>query len=389
MNHLLFIPKIIILSTAVFFFLSQGLIAKQELILVELNPSSARLGVFNSYQHKLLLVSIVNKDKRLFDCLPNKYLIYSYKTEDFYEVLAGNLKVNSDFSKIFRTKIHTLGGVDQSNRKELTRRIRELMAGFNVSPQTMEAGKMISFDNSTVCWQQPELLSIQNKVLKSFPYLVANLCKKIWCSELYWVNSSRMQFWVQINPKEFHLVSLDINTGIVDYKKHGPAFFHSELVQMNAPRENLITQKNMVGKTIMLDSGKGKNIKISWTKAKNGKITVTLRRDSSNKQAVKNIKIKISNLIKQKKIPQALQLIKFAFWLDPGNTEVKMERLKAFASLLLLGKFYYSLQHDFMESELFGACQKLHLDQAFRNLWKKEEFIQRFKKICSVVPKTS
>ncbi|MCP4754320.1 MAG: hypothetical protein GY866_25835 [Proteobacteria bacterium] len=375
--------KACLLSVVFLSFLYINVLAEQELVLAELDPESTHFGAFNSFKHTLLLISLEQNGKRPFGCLPNQYIFYNYRAEEYFAIFAGNVKINSDYTKVFRTKIHTLGGISPKNQKEWKRQARTLMKAFNISSQTMERGKMKSTNSSTVCWQQPELMDLHNKSLSSYPYLAANLCKSTWCSELYWVDSSHIKFWIHLDPKEFHLIRLNTETGGIKYEKHGPVFYRSEMRQMNAPRANLVTEENMSKNMIVLTSKKDKNIRLSWKSVKNGKIRVSLRRSKIDKTAVNDVRKKIDELVRKKRIPQALQLIKFAFWLDPENTDIKIERLKVYASLLLLEKIYDSLKNDFSQLERFNACQKLHLEKSFEILWKRNDFIKNFKEICS------
>jgi len=363
--------------------LSLKVSAQQVLILSELDPKTTQLSAFNSYQHKLLLISLVQKRKASFECLPNRYLFYDFGNEDFFEITAGNLKIDNTYTKLLRTKIHSVGGVTKQNQKEWENRVKDLLKTLNVSAQTLESGKMINADKSVICWQQPELIEIKRKTVKIFPYLAANLCQNQWCSELYWKDSQQIQFWVQIDPKRFHLMRLNTKTGKTTFIKDGPKFALAEFKQANAPRDDLVTQKNIFGKTMVLNSRNGVDIRFSWKLLRNGKIRVVLLRGKSDESAARKMQGKITGKIQEKRIPEGLQLIKFALWLDPGNQAVKIQRLQAYASLLMIDELFESLKIDFTKSQRFSACQKLHIGKAFKHLWKKDDFIKKFKENCS------
>ena len=360
-----------------------GVSAQQVLILSELNPKTTHFSAFNSYKHKLLLISLIQKEKASFECLPNKYLFYDFDNEDYFEINGGNLKIDNTYTKIFKTQIHFLGGVSQKNQSEWEKRVKTLLKTLNVSAQTLENGKMINKDKSVVCWQQPELLDIKGQSVKKFPFLAANLCKSSWCSELYWTDPHQIRFWVQIDPRRFHLMRLNIDTEKTAFIKDGPKFMVPELKQANAPRDNLVNQKNIFGKTMTLNSGNGVNIQFSWKLLKNGHIRVILLRSKSDVAAAMKMQTKIDGKIREKRLPEALQLIRFALWLDPENQPVKTQRLIAYASLLMIDELYNSLKNDFTESQRFSACQKLHIDKTFKNLWKRDDFIKKFKENCS------
>ena len=47
------------------------------------------------------------------------------------------------------------------------------------------------------------------------------------------------------------------------------------------------------------------------------------------------------------------------------------------------GDFFRYLNRDFQASLKSKACQKIHLDPAFKNLWRKKKFITLFHQNCS------
>ncbi len=348
----------------------------------EINPEAERLGVFNSFKHHLLLVAITKKNRSPFDCQPNRYIFYDYKKEKYFEILAGNLKISSDYTQLIKTRIHTLVSAAPRENAEWKKNVEALLGKMNISSQTMEKGKSASTDGSVYCWQQPETIKLGDRFEKPFPFLAANLCKHAWCSELYWTSPDQVRFWVQINPKELHLIQLNTQSGVYQYKDKSTTFTKKSYVQLNAPRDNLITDKNRDNGSFTLSSRSKKSVRLSWKKQKNGKIRVELTREKENKLAGKKVIRQIRDLLKEKKYAEAFQLLNFGSWLSPGDENMKTERLRVYASLLMTDKFIQSLQDDFSDEARFNACKKLHVDDSMRNLWKQKNFTTLFKKTC-------
>ena len=356
--------------------------AKQEMRLAELNPGKIALGVFNSYKHKIVLISLVQIHKPSFTCLPNQYFLYNYGTENFFEINAGNLKISSDFTRIFLTRIHSLSGIHPKNRLEWDKAMTMLSKTLKVPIALISAAQQKSLKLNRICWQQPELINIKNRLLHSYPYLAANLCENEWCSELYWTGPKNIQFWVHETPKTYQLVNLNIDKQITTVKTRSKKFIRTHMPQLNAPRENLINSESITGKTVALKKNKKNRVTLVWRKGKNGRIHVILSREGKDRKAAQRVQQKFMLQIKNKQVQQALQTAEFSLWLDPNNQKLKIERLKAFISLSLMNRFYDSLKTDFSKSERFAVCQKLHLEPAIRHLWKKDTFIHRFKEIC-------
>ena len=372
-------------SVSIFFILilllPRGLTAKQEFTIAEVDSKLVDVGIFNSYKHKLILISLVQKVNSNFNCLPNQYFFYDYKNEYFHEIFAGNLKVNSNFTQIFRTRIHTLANAHSNNSQQWLKAAKKLMNTFNISSQTMDQGKMQGANN-VLCWQQPELLNIDGQHIRTFNFLAANLCKNQWCSDLYWKQNNTVQFWIHLNPKQYHLIRLNTDSGSFDYQTQRSLFQRTAMIQENAPRKNLITKENLGAHTVRLSSSQNKNIEISWNQQKNGKTKITLRRNKTDLKSVKKTIEIIREFVKRKKISNALLLMRFAYWLTPENESLKFERLKIFASMIQLEQLYHSLEKDFNKSEQFTVCKKLHVDASFRHLWKNNHFINVFNKLC-------
>ena len=138
------------------------------LTLDEINPETSRLGVFNSFKHRLLLVAITKKNNSPFDCQPNRYIFYDYKKEKYFEILAGNLKISSDYSKMIKTKIHTIVSTAPDNSTEWKENVKNLLEAMNISSETMEKGKSLSTDGTAACWQQPALVDLSSGAEKAF-----------------------------------------------------------------------------------------------------------------------------------------------------------------------------------------------------------------------------
>lgn len=374
--------KTFILLLVLVYLSTAPVLALQTLVLDELNPDTKNLSAFNSFKHHLLILAITKKNKSPFDCQENKYVFYDYRDNVYFEILAGNLKINGDYSKIFKTKIHSLGVMPVRNKGEWKKNVQTLLANLNVSSQTLESGKIKSSDGTMSCWQQPEVMTLSPKKTKTYPFLAANLCKNSWCSELYWLNSSSIQFWIQIKPKEYHLIRLNTKTGVHQFQKTSSKFYQKKPLQLNAPRDNLVTDKNIEKGQFVISSQKNKGIKLLWSTQKNGRIKATLVREHLDKKASNKVQKQIHQYVDNRQYTEAFQLLKFGFWLNPENKELKLERLRIYASLLQLDGFFNSLQSDFNESDRFYACQQMHLDNSLKNLWKQKSFSNKFKKIC-------
>lgn len=360
--------------------------ADQTLLIDDLNLDSYRFSVFNTYKYHLLLLSITQKNDSLFDCQSNRYVFYDYREEQYFEILAGNLKINSDYSRLFLTRIHNLLAMPEKPSEEWKGNVQKLLKEMNVSAQTLENGKSISNDNSVSCWQQPEVMDLETRITRSFPFLAANLCKNAWCSELYWTNLNSIQFWVQINPKQVHLIRLNTQTGTHEFIDKRSRFFRKQFIQMNAPRDNIITEENLAKGSFSLSSRKGHEIQLEWKRQSNDKLKIELVRSASNPKAAKTVLEKIRRLIEKRQYTEAFRQVKFGFWLSPDDTDLKVERLRIYASLLLVDNFLNSLSSDFNDNDRFDACQRLHLDSALRNLWKQKRFSDTFKEICFAKP---
>jgi len=357
-------------------------IAKQEMHLADLSPEKTALGVFNSYKHKIILISLVQIHKPSFTCLPNQYFLYNYGTESFFEIHAGNLKISSDFTRIFLTRIHSLSDIHPKNKLEWDKALTMLSKALKVPVALVSVAHQKSQKFNRICWQQPELITVQNRLLRSYPYLAANLCENEWCSELYWTGPKNIQFWVHETPKTYQLVNLNIEEGITTVKTHSKKFIRTHIPQLNAPRENLINSESITGKTLVLKKRKNNRVTLVWRKGKTGRINVILTREGDDRKAAQRVQNEFAMQIKNKQVHQALQTAEFSLWLDPHNQKLKIERLKAFVSLSLMNRFYESLKFDFSKSDRFAVCQKLHLEPAIRHLWKKDGFAHRFKEIC-------
>jgi len=356
--------------------------AQQEFVITSINPEKTNLGIFHSYKYKFLLVSLISKESKDFSCLPNHYYIYNYGSEDLFELQAGNLKVNSNFSKIFFSKIHSLGGLDKAKETQWKKKVKKIIKILGSSPETMEIGKSISSDQTISCWQEPKLIDTTNKKKKGFSYLMANLCKQQWCNELYWPDQENIQFWVHIKPNKLHLIRLNTKSEAVEFKDQGPIFFKQEMLQSNAPRDNLVTSKTLKGKTLVLKTSTGKNMLFAWKMLPTGKIKVFLQRSDIDIKSAKTKQSTIANLIAQKKVMEAFVAIRFALWLDPNNQDIKFERLKAFGLSLQFDQVFRSLRDDFSTKERHKICQKLHVENIFIKQWQSDKFVKSFKKIC-------
>lgn len=356
--------------------------AKNIYPLAEIDPEKTEFNAYFSHKYFQLLVSFINKTPKEFDCQPNQYFFYDLKKDHLHEEGGGNLVVNSNFSHYITTKIHTLGAPLKSNKKKWKNDIKKLIDTFDIAALTLEHGKLSSQNNRTQCWQQPVLKNISHESIQQLPYLMANMCRGYWCSDLYWTEKSSIRFWSHIDPKVFHLIELNLETGDFKLLKKTPQFSQKQKKQHNAPRKNLVNLKTSPMGMISLRSTKGDRIELRWKKTKEKKIKVFLQREKENRRAANQMIPFIASQIKNKKIPQAIQLIQFAFWLDPNNTRVKIEQLKTLSELLLYREFFDYLASAFPHGEKTDICQKVHIGNAFKKIRKLKSFPEKFKKIC-------
>ncbi len=356
--------------------------AKQEMRLAELDPSKMELGVFNSYKHGIVLVSLVQIHKPSFNCLPNQYFLYNYKSESFFEILAANLKVSSGYTRMFRMRVHSLPGVPTENPQEKEKLLKMLSTALKIPTELISAAQQKSFNADRICWQQPELLDMQTKSLRTFPFLAANLCEKQWCSELYWTGPSHIRLWIHQKPKHFQLINLDVEKSTFSVKGQSARFVRSHIPQANAPRENLVNPQSLNGKVLVLKKARGGSVSLEWHKERSGRIVVSLMRTGADQKAAKKEQGRFLEQVNNGSSKEALQTAEFALWLDPHNQSIKIERLKIYASQSLINRFFDSLDKDFTSSERFSTCQKLHLEPSIRHHWKNDAFVTRFRKTC-------
>lgn len=373
--------KTVFISLIAFIF-SFSAMAKTIYTLAEINPEKTAFNAYLSYKYNLLIISFVNQTPSSFDCLPNRYIFYNFATDQMHEEEAGNIVINSTFSHYITTKIHTLGVAPKKNSSRWKKDVKKLMQKLDISAATLEKGKLFSVKNKTQCWQQPVLKKIDHQQVKALPYLMANICKGVWCSDIYWSGKEKIRFWSHIDPSVYHLIEVDLSNNDFKLLKKTAAFKQKGKKQDNAPRKNLVNLKKSPQSHITLSSKKGNAIELKWKKDKNGNVKIFLERDAPNPNAANHFVPIISNLIRDKKVPKAIQLIQFAFWLDSTNTQVKIEQLKTLSELLLYKEFFEYLTSAFSYSEKTTACQKVHISNAFQNIRKLKSFPDQFKKIC-------
>ena len=354
----------------------------EKLTVGEINATDINFSVYHSYKHKQLLIALTHKNEKTFECLPNRYVFYDYGHEDYFEIEAGNLLLNSDFTRFIATHVYTLaesnGKINVEQKKQITRLITKL----NISAKTLENGKTVSTRSETACWQQPELFDSHGSRIAQYPYLAANLCKKVWCGDFFWHSSEVVRFWIQIYPDKLHWVDLNTTTNKIAFLKNQAIFSLKYRPQHNAPRDNLISEKNRKKGQFLLSSQKGNKISVNWAQQANGFTKIQLVRHKDHPVAANKVLIRINRQFQDKKLPSALNSIRFAFWLDPNNSNVKFEYLKVMASLLLYDEVFRYLKSRFTKLERVKACQKIHLETTFRKLWGQKKYLAKFKEIC-------
>lgn len=355
----------------------------EELRLAELNPDRTALGVFHSHKHQVLLVALVQTEKSSFNCLPNQYILYQYGPEHYVEISAGNLKINSPFNRIFRTRIHSLSGLQQANPGQRDQLLQMLSKTLKVPPDLIADAQQESTPPGRICWQQPELLDMQGRRLRSYPFIAVNLCEKQWCSELYWTGPKTIRFWIHSQPREFQLIALDVEKSTYTVQSRSDRFTRPSMPQLNAPRQNLVNSKNLAGKSQILKKSAAGTVRLEWHKETSGRIVVRLLRDAANPKAAARELKRLRDQIKRKRYGEALRTAAFASWLNPNDLSIRIEETKVYLFQSRRERFFESLQRDYAASERFTACQKLHLDRSIRHFWKDELFTQRFRTVCS------
>ncbi len=357
-------------------------LADQVLLLDDLNPQTTNLGIFNSFLHHTIIVAITQKNSPPFNCHSNRYIFYEYGQENYFEITGGNLKINGNYSMLIASKVHT--SIAQAKDSNLVQQsdIETLLSKMNISLQTFEQGKSTSTDGTVSCWQQPEIIELSTRTRRPMPFLMANLCEHAWCSEMHWTDNDHVNLWVQINAKEYHMIRLNAKTGAYEYINKSPKFTKAAFMQLNAPRDNLVTKENINNGAFTLNSKAGEHISVLWKLRPNKNIRIELIRAKKNGMAGRKVRNLVEQLISQKLYSEALQLLEFGFWLSPDDMDLKFERLRVYASLMLVDNFFRSLMDEFTKQERFDVCKKLHLDPALKKLWKQNHFSDKFKQSC-------
>ena len=356
--------------------------ADQVLLIEDLDPNTTNLGVFNSFKYHTVIIAITQKNTPPFDCHANRYVFYDYKLEDYFEIVGGNLKINSDYTNIITSRLHTKVFTKDGAPQNQQSNLKQIATDLNISLQTLESGKSVSTDKTVSCWQQLELVDKSTRERKSLPFLLANACQFAWCSEIYWSDKTHVNLWVQTKPKEFHLIHLNTASGDYQFKSSTPKFTTQQFMQLNAPRDNLVTKTNLSNGSFTLNSKLGNRISLMWKSRPNKYIRVELIRAKQNRKAAATVIKNIQKMIRQKQFSDALRLVNFGFWLNPDDFELRYQKLRVYASLFLTDNFFTSLKDNFTESERFNACKRLHVDSSLKKLWIEKEFEEGFKKLC-------
>ncbi len=375
------LPKLLIFLLFTFT-LQASVKADQVLLLEDFDPNTTNLGIFNSFKYHTVIIAITQKNKLPFDCHANRYIFYDYKLEDYFEIAGGNLKINGNYTKIITSKLLTKVSIGHDDTKDLQNSLQQIASTLNVSLQTLASGKSVSTDKTVSCWQQIELVDRSTRERQSFPFLLANACQFAWCSEMYWIDDTNVNLWIQTEPKEFRLILLNTISGDYRFKSSTPKFTTQEFMQLNAPRDNLVTKTNLSNGSFTLNSKLGNRISLMWKLRPNKQIRIELIRAKSNKKAAESVVKNVQNLISQKQHAEALRLINFGFWLKPDHFQLRYEKLRIYASLALTENFFSSLKDGFTETEKFEVCKKLHVDPVLKQFWVRKDFEAGFKQLC-------
>lgn len=382
MDNFHFFRKILLIVLLFAGLFSGELVAQQQFTLTEFNPQQTQLGVYHSYQFKTLLISLVQKPSDQFNCRPNTYFIYQYGKGRLLELHAGDLRVDRDFNRAMYTKIHTLGILSKQNQRDWKKRAAQIMLALEVPAQTMDAGKSENKQQTLSCWQQPVLTELNGYKLRTYPFLVSNLCQQRWCSDFFWSDAQHVKLWIQVEPKKLHKVSLNTQSGSIKYQTSSAPFKRDKYQQTNAPRDNLVTPDKLNGSSVLLP-GKQGNIVFSWKKNKNQQITLSFMRNPAAKLEAQESNQQIESYLQEREYTKALSAIRFALWQDPQHEGVRFNRLKLFALMHQPQKLFTALKDDFSPAERTKACQRIHLEPTFKNLWKRQNFLNQFQQTCS------
>lgn len=374
-RFLFWVPILLVLG------LQQGIAAEREYILAEVNPKTTQFNAYLSYKYKLLLISLVNKKSEAFSCQPNRYLIYNYGKDNLQEINAGNLSINSDFSKVFFSKVHLLPSYIDSKKKTWVKDVQSLLMKFNISSRTLEKAKLKSTKTGASCWSQAAVFDFAKQEEKSFPYLVANLCTQIWCSDHYWSSLQDIQFWAQMTPQSFHLIKVNSDTGAISILKKQALRRSLSLSQENAPRKNLVDKESLKGKNYRISSASKNQISFDWKQQENGNIIVKLIRNGENAQSAQREGKRAGRFLHEKKYTESLRAVQFGEWLDPDSFSLRLLKIKILSSLQMFDELFSTIEKSSSKNKE-KYCQTLHTDDYFRELWKRPEANQKFKKVC-------
>ena len=357
-------------------------LASQKLTVGKVNSTDTDFGLYHSYRYKQLLIAFTHRNGKTFECLPNRYIFYNYGLEDYFEIAAGNLLLNPDFTQFITTHIHTLTEPNGTTNPEGRGQVDRLAAKLKVSTATLKKGKTVGNDGKTACWQQPELYDARGSRIARYSLLAANLCEKLWCGDFLWPSTDRVQFWIRTLPDKQHWIELNTATGKIARLRSRTAFSLPDRPQQNAPRDNLISEQNREKGQFVLPSQKENRIGVFWERRGDGLTEIGLIREKSDRVAAGRTLKRVKAELRQKNLPAALNSIRFALWLDPNNDDVKFEHLKALASLHRYDEIFVRLRERFAKPERMKACQKMHVEKSFSKLWSREKYLAKFREAC-------
>lgn len=350
--------------------------AAEGLLLTRFDPEHQTAAAYHSFERGLLLLAFERRNPERFSCEGNRYFLYDAQSERMAWFEGGNLLVSGDFKRLVYLKTHVLEPVEPANLARWKAQAKSLSEQLQVSPPVLEAAA--SEQNGRLCWQQPVLVDLSDWSETPKPFLAENLCKKRWCSELYFESSDLLRFWARLAPKEVQLVRLDLNQGAHRILKRGEPFKQPELRQQHLARENLLAGKEIKNLQLPLVGGR----RLILRQERGGSLSMTLLRQKGDGKLAKTRLEEAKKLRAQGQPQAAYTQARLSSWLNPVDFEPRYLQLQALAGYAGSGAVFDLLNEEFKGQHKNRACQRIHLDQAFKRLKKQPLFLDQFAAAC-------
>ena len=372
------IISFIILHFICVFIFSNSTFANTKFKLAEINPEHTELNIYRSYQYQLFIIGIIQKTTDAFNCSSNRYIFYDYGKDQFFQIAGGNLLVNPSFTNFFATKVYSLEALTKENELSWKLEVKRIIKKLNTSSEILEINKVITA-KGTSCWQQPQIYNIKGEIVEEIPQLLANFCPNQFCSDIYWKTPQKVLYWNQVSPLRVQQFEYDILKGEKTYLKSSKNIDRPSYTQVNAPRDEIVDpSKTKQGIHKIIDN----QLSFYWQTNQKNKLVIGFQRKNVNIKAAEDNLSTISNLLALDNLKRAFQQIRFGLWLLPDHFDTKFERLKLFAKLSIYDQIFKSIKLDFSKKDTVNVCQKLHIDNSFKAIWKDEKLITLFNETC-------